>query len=141
MLRKLAQDAWENRKAEAFSAISAEMQERCESAIRSFGRLVGQELEVSSWMEEDGRVWVMTDDGIVFSHARKPHTWWMKGECSGCGEEGWSASFSEDGLWYVGQMLERFEIAGHVCATEEVKEELTVAEQLKEALLRVMREE
>ena len=117
-------------------------QEACESAIRSFVRLTGCQEVPTCWVEE-GRT-RLKYDGIIFSHARKPHTWWMWGTCPECGKEGWSASFGEDGFWYVGQILEEFEVAGHTCPVEEVEEpeeEPTAAEQLKEAVLRVMRGE
>lgn len=119
----------------------AKNQEARESAFRSFMRLTGCEEMPSCWVEE-GQARVECD-GIVFSHARKPHTWWMWGKCLECGEDGWSASFGEDGLWYIGKMLEEFEIAGHICPEEEVEEpeeEPTAAEQLRDAIMRVMRE-
>ena len=142
-LRDKAEKAWEDKKSEQATGMREAAIGMCESAVRSFQRLTGIiEYVPVCWVDDDGRTNVRLD-GLFFMHARKPHAWWLKGKCPECGEEGWSVSFGEDGLWQVGALLERFEVAGHMCPVEEVKEkqgEPTAAEQLKEAVVRIINE-
>lgn len=141
-LKKKALKAWGDYLAEVANDQETRDQESCQSATRSFVRLTGCEGVPVCWVNDHG-VTMVKYDGVTFLHARNPHAWWMEGNCPICGENGLSASFKEDGLWYVGQMLEEFEIAGHTCPEEEVEKlegELTAAEQLKEAVTRIIKE-
>jgi len=140
-IRELARKAWEDKQGEREKELDSVRQQACESALRSFGRLTGDDMAVA-WLDDDGYVKVNLA-GLTFRHVGKPHTWWMLGNCPECGEVGWSVQFKEDGLWQVGALLEQFEIPGHTCPVEEVVEEdgePTAAEQLKKAVVRIINE-
>jgi len=141
-LREKALQAWAGKQAEQVTAFEAVAQDMCESAVRSFQRLTGIiEYVPVCWAHDDGRTNVRLDD-LFFMHARKPHAWWLRGKCPECGKEGWSVSFGEDGLWQVGALLERFEVAGHMCPVEEADDDgsPTAEELLRAGILRIVRE-